>query len=69
MGSAARFRAQFFPLLLLGALSGMLMEDSRSVSAIASFMMTRLGPGRAVLAVVLAGALVAYGGVTLFVAS
>jgi H+/gluconate symporter-like permease len=67
MGSAARFLAQFFPLFLLGALFGKLMEDSGSVSAIADFMTERLGPQRAVLAVVLAGALVTYGGVSLFV--
>ena len=47
MGSAARFLAQFFPLFLLGALFGKLMEDSGSVSAIASFMTARLGPPRA----------------------
>jgi H+/gluconate symporter-like permease len=68
MGSAARFLAQFFPLFLLGALFGKLMEDSGSVAAIAGFMTERLGPERAVLAVVLAGALVTYGGVSLFVA-
>jgi H+/gluconate symporter-like permease len=68
MGSAARFLAQFFPLFLLGALFGKLMEDSGSVSSIAGFMTERLGPERAVLAVVLAGALVTYGGVSLFVA-
>jgi H+/gluconate symporter-like permease len=68
MGSAARFLAQFFPLFLLGALFGKLMEDSGSVSAIADFMMRRLGKRRAILAVVLAGALVTYGGVSLFVA-
>jgi H+/gluconate symporter-like permease len=44
------------------------MEDSGSVAAIAGFMTRRLGPQRAVLAVVLAGALVTYGGVSLFVA-
>jgi H+/gluconate symporter-like permease len=68
MGSAARFLAQFFPLFLLGALFGKLMEDSGSVAAIAGCMTERLGPRRAVLAVVLAGALVTYGGVSLFVA-
>ena len=68
MGSAARFLAQFFPLFLLGALFGKLMEDSSSVEAIARFMTERLGHRRAVLAVVLAGALVTYGGVSLFVA-
>src|SRR5262252_3696554 len=68
MGSAAAFLAQFFPLFLLGALFGKLMDDSGCVSAIAGFMTERLGERRAVLAVVLAGALVTYGGVSLFVA-
>jgi len=68
MESAARFLAQFFPLFLLGALFGKLMDDSGAVTAIADFMTTRLGEKRAVLAVVLAGALVTYGGVSLFVA-
>jgi H+/gluconate symporter-like permease len=68
MGSASRFVAQFFPIFLLGALFGKLMEDSGSVSSIADFMTEKLGPRRAMLAVVLAGALVTYGGVSLFVA-
>jgi H+/gluconate symporter-like permease len=68
MGSAAQFVAQFFPIFLLGAVFGKLMEDSGSVSAIADFMTEKLGPSRAVLAVVLAGAFVTYGGVSLFVA-
>src|SRR5499427_2569712 len=68
MGSAAGFLAQFFPLFLLGALYGKLMEDSGSVEAIARFITEKLGPRRAILAVVLAGALVTYGGVSLFVA-
>ncbi|MFZ4285723.1 GntP family permease [Variovorax sp. HJSM1_2] len=68
MQGAAGFLAQFFPLFLLGAVFGKLMDDSGSVRAIASFMTTRLGTRRAMLAVVLAGALVTYGGVSLFVA-
>jgi len=68
MESAARFVAQFFPIFLLGALFGKLMEDSGSVTSIAKYMTQRLGPQRAVLAVVLAGAIVTYGGVSLFVA-
>ncbi|MGO4438094.1 GntP family permease [Rhizobium sp. RAF56] len=68
MTSAARFFAQFFPLFLLGALFGKLMEASGSVSAIAAFMTEKLGKERAILAVVLAGAFVTYGGVSLFVA-
>lgn len=68
MRSAADFVAQFFPLFLLGAVFGKLMEDSGSVSAIADEMTRRLGTQRAILAVVLAGAIVTYGGVSLFVA-
>ncbi|HYN78695.1 MAG TPA: GntP family permease, partial [Lamprocystis sp. (in: g-proteobacteria)] len=60
--------AAFFPLFLLGALFGKLMEDSGSVSAIADYMTQKLGVQRAVLATVLAGAIVTYGGVSLFVA-
>jgi H+/gluconate symporter-like permease len=68
MDHGSRFIAQFFPLFLLGALFGKLMEDSGSVAAIGDFMTKRLGPQRAILTVVLAGALVTYGGVSLFVA-
>jgi H+/gluconate symporter-like permease len=68
MDSGSRFVAQFFPIFLLGALFGKLMEDSGSVAAIAKFMSARLGPRRAILTVVLAGAFVTYGGVSLFVA-
>src|SRR5271157_3114988 len=51
MRSAAGFLAQFFPLFLLGALFGKLMEDSGSVTAIADFMTKKLGAGRVILAV------------------
>ena len=68
MEAAGDFVVRFFPLFLLGALFGKLMEDSGAVAAIGRFMTDRLGAERAVLAVVLAGAVVTYGGVSLFVA-
>ncbi|HWV55313.1 GntP family permease [Pseudorhodoplanes sp.] len=68
MGSAAQFVAQFFPIFLLGALFGKLMDDTGSVQAIARGMTEKLGKQRVVLAVVLAGAIVTYGGVNVFVA-
>lgn len=68
MKTAAGFVAQFFPLFLLGAIFGKLMDDSGSVDTIARFMTEKMGPERAMLAVVLAGAFVTYGGVSLFVA-
>src|SRR5262249_37766627 len=64
MGATAGFLAQFFPLFLLGAVFGKLMEDSGAVSTIANIMGERLGTHRAILAVVLAGAFVTYGGVS-----
>ena len=68
MTAAAGFMAQFFPLFLLGAIFGKLMDDSGAVQGIARWMTETLGTERAMLAVVLAGALVTYGGVSLFVA-
>lgn len=68
MVNAAGFLAQFFPIFLLGAVFGKLMDDSGAVTAVAAFMSKRLGERRAIPAVVLAGALVTYGGVSLFVA-
>ncbi|MGI6246287.1 MAG: GntP family permease [Pseudochelatococcus sp.] len=68
MGNAAGFVAQFFAIFLLGAVFGKLMEASGSVQAIANHMTEKLGTGRAILAIVLAGAVVTYGGVSLFVA-
>ena len=68
MGAAAGFVAQYCPVFLLGAIFGKLMDDSGAVQSIARGMTQWLGPKRAILAVVLAGALLTYGGVSLFVA-
>ncbi|SFH80778.1 GntP family permease [Bradyrhizobium sp. Gha] len=68
MVNAAGFLAQFFPIFLLGAVFGKLMDDSGAVTSVAAFMAKNLGERRVILAVVLAGALVTYGGVSLFVA-
>lgn len=68
MSSGARFFAQFFPIFLLGALFGKLMDDSGSVAAISDLLTRKLGTRRAILTVVLAGAVVTYGGVNLMVA-
>jgi len=69
MPGAGRFIIQFFPLFLLGAVFGKLMDDSGSALAIARTITERLGAARAVVAVVLACALLTYGGVSLFVVS
>ena len=51
MTSASEFLAQFFPIFLLGALFGKLMDDSGSVSAVAGFITRSLGESRVILAV------------------
>ena len=67
MAAAGGFVIQFFPLFLLGAVFGKLMDDSGSAEAIAQGIVARLGAQRAILAVVLACAVLTYGGVSLFV--
>lgn len=68
MGGASRFIATWFPMFLLGGLFGKLMEDSGSITAIARYLTERLGTRHAMLSVVLASAVVTYGGVSVFVA-
>ena len=69
MGGVGRFIVQFFPLFLLGAVFGKLMDDSGCALSIARTITARLGASRAVMSVVLACALLTYGGVSLFVVS
>ncbi|MCE8001686.1 MULTISPECIES: GntP family permease [Halomonadaceae] len=67
MGSAGNFIVSFFPLFLLGAIFGKLMEDSGSAEVLAGAIVERLGESRAILAVVISCAVMTYGGVSLFV--
>src|SRR5215468_1467559 len=64
MGGTASFVARWFPLFLLGGIFGKLMDDSGSIIAIARYLTEKLGVGRTMLAVVLASAVVTYGGVS-----
>ncbi len=68
MPGAGRFVVQWFPIFLLGGMFGKLMEDSRSISSISRGLTARLGTSRTMLSVVLASAVVTYGGVSVFVA-
>jgi H+/gluconate symporter-like permease len=67
MSSFAGYAKSYFPLFLLGAIFGKLMEDSGSAQAIAGFIAKKLGQDKAILAIVLACAVLTYGGVSLFV--
>lgn len=67
MKSFAGYAKSFFPLFLLGAVFGRIMDDSGSARAIALWTAGRIGSKHSILAVVLACAILTYGGVSLFV--
>jgi H+/gluconate symporter-like permease len=67
MRGTGGFITNFFPLFLLGGVFGKLMDDSGAALSIARGITGRLGEARAVMAVVLACAVLTYGGVSLFV--
>ena len=67
MKSLGGFVSGYFALFMLGAILGRLMADSGSASAIASWIVGRLGPRQSVLAIVLACAVLTYGGVSVLV--
>ena len=67
MQAAGGFVVAFFPLFLLGALFGKVMEASGAAARLASAIAAALGPKNAILAVVIACAVLTYGGVSLFV--
>lgn len=58
---------KFFPLFMLGAIFGKLMDDSGSAKSIAHWIVTKVGRDRAILAIVLSCGILTYGGVSLFV--
>jgi len=67
MVAAGGFITLYFPVFLLGAIFGKLMEDSGGAEVLANGIIERLGSERAILAVVLSCAVMTYGGVSLFV--
>ncbi len=67
MTATGGFIIQFFPLFLLGAVFGRLMEASGSARVLADGIIRRLGTAHAIPAVVLSCAAMTYGGVSLFV--
>ncbi len=68
MFNAVNYVKSFFPVFLLGAIFGKVMEESGAAASVAKFISDKLGPARATTAVVLSGAFLTYGGVSLFVA-
>ena len=67
MPALGGYLLKYFPLFMLGSIFGKLMGDSGAAQSIGEWIAAKLGPQRAPLAVVIACALLTYGGVSLFV--
>ncbi len=67
MDKLAGFAKSYFPVFLLGAVFGKLIELSGAAKALVAAMITLVGPQRAMLSIVAVSALLTYGGVSLFV--
>ena len=61
------FATIYFPLFLLSAIFGKIMESSGCARSIADYISDKIGPEHAILAVVLSCSVLTYGGVSLFV--
>ena len=69
MVNLANYVKNYFPIFLLGALFGKVMDDSGAAKSIAVFISEKIGKGKEIWAVVLSCAIITYGGVSLFVAA
>lgn len=67
MAKAVTYVKSFFPVFMLGAVFGKVMEDTGLAKGIAHSIIKGLGKERAILAVVLSASVLTYGGVSLFV--
>ena len=67
MDAMVSFIKNYFPVFMLGALFGKVIELSGFARSIVSSVIHLLGQSRAMLAIVLVGAVLTYGGVSLFV--
>lgn len=61
------FVKAWFPIFIMGAIFGKMMESTGAAKAVATFLANIIGYKRAILAVVIACAVLTYGGVSLFV--
>lgn len=67
MKSLAGYVKAYFPIFLLGAIFGKVMDESGAARAISHTIAKKLGKDKAIIAVVLSCAILTYGGVSLFV--
>lgn len=67
MSGFVDFAKKWFPIFLLGAVFGKLMEDTGAAKSVALQITKMIGEKRAILGVLAASAILTYGGVSLFV--
>jgi H+/gluconate symporter-like permease len=67
MDSMVGFIKSYFPVFLLGAIFGKLIEISGFAASIVSAVIRVAGPSRVILSIVIVSALLTYGGVSVFV--
>ncbi|GAA0730056.1 GntP family permease [Clostridium malenominatum] len=67
MKALAGYIKSYFPVFLLGAIFGKIMDDSGAAKAISHAIAKKLGKEKAIIAVVLSCGVLTYGGVSLFV--
>ncbi len=67
MTGVVGFVVKYFPIFLLGAVFGKLMDDSGSAQKVAYSILSYMGPRRVVLSAVIACGILTYGGVSVFV--
>jgi H+/gluconate symporter-like permease len=67
MTKAVLYVKAFFPIFILGAVFGKVMEETGLAKAIAYKILQAIGKERSILSIVLAGGVLTYGGVSLFV--
>ncbi|WP_312047866.1 GntP family permease [Anaerotignum sp.] len=69
MTNAANYVKNYYPVFLLGALFGKVMDDTGTANSIAMFIAKKVGKGKEIWAIVIAGGIIVYGGVSMFVAA
>lgn len=67
MAKGVTYVKSFFPIFMLGAVFGKVMEETGMAKSIAHEVIKRLGKERVVLAVCIAGMILSYGGISMFV--
>ena len=67
MSGATGYLVSFFPMFLLGAVFGKVMENTGAAASVGNWVIDKIGAKNAIIAVVAACGVLTYGGISLFV--